>query len=103
MRCDAAPTSVPGSGHCRSLNELRGSGAHHTYPHAPAGLRRSAFHAGAADVVTFVWDGQDLLNEMIECACRARGRIGACSPPTPPPASRIQPPLPGARGCPYLP
>jgi len=39
---------------------------------APDGLRRSAFHAGTADVVTFIWDGDDLLNERIEEANAAR-------------------------------
>jgi len=47
----------------RCLNELRGSGAHHTYTYAPDGLRRSAHHGGAANPVSFVWDGDDLLNE----------------------------------------
>jgi hypothetical protein len=50
-------------GENRCLNELRGSGAHHTYTYAPDGLRRSAHHGGGANPVSFVWDGDDLLNE----------------------------------------
>jgi len=56
----------------RQLHEIRSSGARHTYTYEPDGLRRSAFHAGTADVVTFVWDGDDLLNERIEGANAAR-------------------------------
>ncbi|MBM3495860.1 MAG: hypothetical protein FJX72_16280 [Armatimonadetes bacterium] len=47
----------------RCLNELRSSGANHTYTYAPDGLRRGAHHGGAANPVSFVWDGDDLLNE----------------------------------------
>jgi RHS repeat-associated protein len=56
----------------RLLNEIRVSGARHTYTYEPEGLRRSAFHAGTSDVVTFIWDGDDLLNERIEGANAAR-------------------------------
>jgi len=56
----------------RQLQEIRSSGSRHTYTYEPDGLRRSAFHAGTADVVTFIWDGDDLLNERIEGANAAR-------------------------------
>jgi len=59
-------------GENRPINELRSSSVRHTYTYEPDGLRRSAFHAGASDIVTFVWDGDDLLNEMIEGGVAAR-------------------------------
>jgi RHS repeat-associated protein len=49
----------------RCLNELRASGANHTYTYAFDGLRRSAHMAGTANAVSFVWDGTDLLNEYV--------------------------------------
>ena len=56
----------------RQLQEIRSSGSRYTYTYEPDGLRRSAFHAGTADVVTFIWDGDDLLNERIEGSNAAR-------------------------------
>gem|GEM_PF-1797187 len=49
----------------RCLNELRSSGANHTYTYAPDGLRRSMHQGGAASPVSFIWDGDDLLNDYI--------------------------------------
>jgi len=34
-----------------------------TCTYAPEGLRQSAHRGGAANPVSFVWDGDDLLNE----------------------------------------
>ncbi|MBM3494429.1 MAG: hypothetical protein FJX72_08935 [Armatimonadetes bacterium] len=55
-------TRVPAtSGHTPADRRGRISNATCTY--APDGLRRSAHHGGAANPVSFVWDGDDLLNE----------------------------------------
>jgi hypothetical protein len=59
-------------GEHRCLNELRASGAHHTYTYAFDGLRRSAHMAGTANAISFVWDGTDLLNEYVSGALSGR-------------------------------
>ena len=59
-------------GEHRCLNELRASGANHTYAYGSDGLRRSAHMGGAATATTFIWDGTDVLNEYANGALSAR-------------------------------
>jgi len=49
----------------RCLTEQRPSGANHTYTYHSDGLRWSAHQGGAAHGYTFIWDGQDLINEYV--------------------------------------
>jgi YD repeat-containing protein len=59
-------------GEHRCVNELRASGANHTYTYGSDGLRRSAHMAGTANAISFVWDGTDLLNEYVSGALSGR-------------------------------
>jgi RHS repeat-associated protein len=66
-RCDnlGVWSTLVYDGEHRCLNELRASGAHHTYTYGSDGLRRSAHMGGSAYATSFIWDGTDLLNEYI--------------------------------------
>jgi RHS repeat-associated protein len=64
-RCDSVGirATFVYDGEHRCVNEVRATTS--TYTYAFDGLRRSAQQGGAANPVTFVWDGTDLLNEYI--------------------------------------
>jgi RHS repeat-associated protein len=73
-RCDQLGiwSTLVYDGEHRCLNELRASGANHTYTYGFDGLRRSALMGGAGNAVSFVWDGTDVLNEYVNGSLSSR-------------------------------